>query len=305
MRRRLDPAAVDGDPAAPRSAPARKARSSDDLPEPATPWTTATQRAVVASSRRSAASSASRPTTAARRSASSAPSVRHRVRRGSGSGDLTNVVDDGLDRVGRQHQRLGVAAERLGAGRLVDAERAERPVVLADDVGADPADVAAEDRVDGREAVGGGGELLLRQPRAGAGNEVEVHRATLRAAPAPPVVAAAPRRAGARPHRAHRTLRKRSWNGRAPVRSARPILPLPRSQVQPPPRRPRHRRRPRRRALGAAGPPTPTPTRPSAASASRAGSRPVPRDRGAPRLRGRRRVVGQARGPSTTTAASS
>ena len=140
---------------------ARKARSSDDLPEPATPWTT-----VTTGPSRSAASSRSRPTSAPRRSASSAPSVLTRDRR---------VLGDALDRVGRQPQRLGVLHQHVGSGRLVDAERAERAVVLAHDVGADPADLAAQGLVDGRDAVEGGGELLLGQPRARAGNDVLIH----------------------------------------------------------------------------------------------------------------------------------
>ena len=74
-----------------------------------------------------------------------------------------------------QPQRLGVLHQHVGSGRLVDAERAERAVVLAHDVGADPADLAAQGLVDGRDAVEGGRKFLFGEPRARAGNDVLVH----------------------------------------------------------------------------------------------------------------------------------
>ena len=69
---------------------------------------------------------------------------RRQAASGSGSGAGTIVATTRLDRVGGEHQRVGVAQQRLRARGLVDAERAEGPVVLGDDVGADPADLPGE-----------------------------------------------------------------------------------------------------------------------------------------------------------------
>ena len=68
---------------------------------------------------------------------------------GLGVGRRDDRGGHGLDRVGRQAERVGVAAQHLGTVGLVDAVGAEGPVVLADDVGADPAEVLAQRRVDG------------------------------------------------------------------------------------------------------------------------------------------------------------
>ena len=119
-----------------------------------------------------------------------------------------------LDRVGRAARRDSACSDQhVGAGGLVDAVRAERAVVLAHDVGADPADLAGEGLVDGRERSRGRrrapprtatracGERRSGSRRRRYGRRVRSRHRGSRTG------------SGGDPHRAHQTLRKRPCSG--------------------------------------------------------------------------------------------
>src|SRR5215212_1066782 len=90
------------------------------------------------------------------------------------------------DRVGDRHDLVGghpdagrVGADRLRAARLVDADRAERAVLLVEDVRADPADVGRHllvaDLLRARRSLL---ELLQGLPGVAAADRVELHGGT-------------------------------------------------------------------------------------------------------------------------------
>ena len=79
-------------------------------------------------------------------------------------------VDDLHDLVDGKHGLAGVAADRLRARRLVDADRADAAVALLEHVAADPGDVVRHPLAFGRRARRGLAELgavLPAAPRAG------------------------------------------------------------------------------------------------------------------------------------------
>src|SRR4029079_18162259 len=99
--------------------------------------------------------SASRPT--------SAPGTRSAGHRG-GVGPDDHGVGDRDDLVDGEVRRGGVAADRLGAVGLVDAERAELAALLREDVAADPADAGAVLVAFLGRACGGRLEIRARRP---------------------------------------------------------------------------------------------------------------------------------------------
>ena len=108
---------------APRAAAsARKARSSDDLPAPATPWTTAAGGASSSSRSAGARRRGRRWSRRARPAALRASPPRRQARGRARDPARRRRLLDRLDRVGREHQPVAVGDDRLGAGRLVDAE---------------------------------------------------------------------------------------------------------------------------------------------------------------------------------------
>src|SRR6185437_2939093 len=71
--------------------------------------------------------------------------------------------------------------DRLGAARLVDADRADAAIVLAQDIAADPADVVGHLLVaDGFRAPGRLFQLGPVAPSAAAQDHVSVHRGPFR-----------------------------------------------------------------------------------------------------------------------------
>src|ERR1700729_4230441 len=85
-------------------------------------------------------------------------------------------VGDRDDLVDGQVRPLRVLADRLGAGRLVDADRADRAGALIEHIAADPADVLRHPLV--ADLGRTGGRLLqvaARLPATAAQNRVLVH----------------------------------------------------------------------------------------------------------------------------------
>ena len=94
-------------------------------------------------------------------------------------------VHDLDDLVHRQVRPVGVFPDRLGAGRLVDADRADRPAALVEDVAADPADVVGHLLVsDLPGALGGHLEIAAGLPAAASQNRVRVHMDSISPRPA-------------------------------------------------------------------------------------------------------------------------
>src|SRR3954471_495079 len=106
---------------------------------------------------------------------------RRRPRDRSGLGGLRIRPDD--DRVGdrddlvdREVGARGVLADGLGARGLVDADGADRPAALVEDVGPDPADVVGHlDVADLGRPPGGLLEVRAGAPAAAAQDRVELH----------------------------------------------------------------------------------------------------------------------------------
>ena len=87
--------------------------------------------------------------------------------------------------VHRQVRAVGVFADRLGAARLVDADRADRSAALVEDVAADPADVVGHLLVsDLPGALGGHLEVSTGLPAAASQNRVGIHMDSISPRPA-------------------------------------------------------------------------------------------------------------------------
>ena len=95
---------------------------------------------------------------------------------GCGSGADDHGVGDRDDLVDRQIGARRVLADRLGAGRLVDAHRADRAVALVEHVAADPADVVGHVLVaDLRRSRGSLFQVTARTPAVASQDRVLVH----------------------------------------------------------------------------------------------------------------------------------